>query len=213
MLWASGKTRNGSLEARVCCPYGLRPRTPSEPYRRRFERARELAGRSSRYRHRPGCDEQLRSVRNRPHGEPRSIGHLRPRPVHDSTGRPILVLTALGEHHESVPAELHRPDRREHLRRLGRREPSEPEPTDNRRYHRELGPHVECDCGRERLRLFHQPGSRRGPLPVPVLYDDHRQCRAMREPALRRPDGRRRGPERGDELHLVHAKRRPQHAR
>src|SRR5213592_4425149 len=59
------------------------------------------------------------------------------------------------QHHEPVPAELHRLDRWKYVRRLRRRQSSEPQPADDRRRHRELRSHLEGvrgKCGRIRLR-------------------------------------------------------------
>src|SRR5437667_9294496 len=76
MLWASGKTRNGTHETRVRGPYGLRPSRPPEPHGLQLEH--KSADQPSRHGEGPCPDEQLRPVRHRTDGESRPIRHLWP---------------------------------------------------------------------------------------------------------------------------------------
>ena len=59
--------------------------------------------------------------------------------------------------------------------------------------------------GRERDRLRPEPSARRGPLPVPLLHDNHGELLAMCEPAARLWRRSDLGLQRGHELHLAHA--------
>src|SRR5437667_4347666 len=126
MLWASGKTRNGTHEERVRGPYSLRPSRPPEHDALHLER--ESADQPSRHGEGPCPDEQLRPVRHRAHGESRSIRHLWPSHIHDPTRGSKLLRTTLGQHHETLAAELYRADRKEHPRRLGGRQPTDTNP-------------------------------------------------------------------------------------
>src|SRR5207247_9619491 len=81
--------------------------------------------------------------------------------VHETARGPIWIRAELGEYYQSVAAELYRGARRVDLRSHGRREPSEPEPPDDRGLDREYQPHVEgLRRGRVRHGLRYRPAAR-----------------------------------------------------
>src|SRR6267378_4376037 len=112
-------------------PFGFRPLVPRSSDWIGTCIIRLADQRRESEKHLSGGERQLRPARCRPHGESQSRRYLWARPIHDRTRRSVRVLAALGEPHEPVAAELYRPHRWQLVRRFRRREPSEPQSSDD----------------------------------------------------------------------------------